>query len=100
MARRQHTPEQIHRQTAGAGVVLAQGQSVAQVCRALGVTEQTYYRWRKEMGGMRVTRAGAARAVGGRKRAATAGWHAGFRDRCEAAGAVGAAPVGLAWREW
>ena len=38
-------------------MALAQGQSVAQVCRALGVTEQTYYRWRKEYGGMRVAQA-------------------------------------------
>ncbi|MCY4086121.1 MAG: transposase, partial [Actinomycetia bacterium] len=40
-----------------AEVALAQGQSVAQVCRALGVTEQTYYRWRKEYGGMQVAQA-------------------------------------------
>ena len=38
-------------------MALAQGQSVAQVCRALGVTEQTYYRWRKEYGGMQVAQA-------------------------------------------
>ena len=54
MARRRHTPEQVITKLREAGVALAQGQSVAQVCRALGVTEQTYYRWRKEYGGMQV----------------------------------------------
>ena len=33
---------------------LAQGRSVAEVCRSLGVTEQTYYRWRKEYGGLKI----------------------------------------------
>ena len=49
MARRRHTPEQVITRLREAEVALAQGRSVAQVCRALGVTEQTYYRWRKEM---------------------------------------------------
>lgn len=38
-------------------VGLAQGQSVAQVVRKLGVSEQTYYRWRREYGGMKVDQA-------------------------------------------
>jgi transposase-like protein len=57
MARRRHTPEQIITKLREAEVALAQGQSVAQVCKALEVTEQTYYRWRKEYGGMQVTQA-------------------------------------------
>ena len=40
-----------------AEVSLAQGQSVAQVVRKLGVSEQTYYRWRREYGGMKVDQA-------------------------------------------
>ncbi len=36
---------------------LAQGRSVAEVCRSLGVTEQTYYRWRKEYGGLKMDQA-------------------------------------------
>lgn len=40
-----------------AEVLLSQGTQVAEVCRKLGVTEQTYYRWRKEYGGMRVNQA-------------------------------------------
>jgi transposase-like protein len=35
----------------------ARGQSVVQACRKLGVTEQTYYRWRKEYGGLRLDQA-------------------------------------------
>ena len=57
MAGRRHTPEQIISKLREAEVALAQGQSVAQVCKALEVTEQTYYRWRKEYGGMQVTQA-------------------------------------------
>ena len=57
MARRRHTREQIITKLREAEVALAQGQSVAQVCRALGVAEQTCYRWRKEYGGMRVAQA-------------------------------------------
>ena len=40
-----------------AEVVLAQGQTVGQVVRKLGVSEQTYYRWRREYGGMKVDQA-------------------------------------------
>ena len=38
-------------------MVLAQGQTVGQVVRKLGVSEQTYYRWRREYGGMKVDQA-------------------------------------------
>jgi transposase-like protein len=38
-------------------VLLSQGSTVGQACRKIGVTEQTYYRWRKEYGGMRVDQA-------------------------------------------
>ena len=57
MARKRHTPEQIIRRLREAEVALAQGQTVARVCRSLGVAEQTFYRWRKEYGGMRVDQA-------------------------------------------
>ncbi len=36
---------------------LSKGQSVAQVCKRIGITEQTYYRWRKEYGGLRTDQA-------------------------------------------
>jgi len=57
MAGRRHTPEQIITRLREAEVALAQGQSVAQVCKRLEVAEQTYYRWRKEYGGMQVAQA-------------------------------------------
>ena len=55
--RKHHTPEQIIHLLRQAEVELAAGQPVAQVCRKLGVTEQTYYRWRKEYGGVRTDQA-------------------------------------------
>ena len=35
-------------------MLLAQGQTVGEVCRRIGVSEQSYYRWRKEYGGLKV----------------------------------------------
>ena len=40
-----------------AEVELAKGQTVVQVCKKLGITEQTYYRWRKEYGGLKLDQA-------------------------------------------
>jgi transposase-like protein len=57
MARKRHTAEQIIAKLREAEIELAKGQSVAQVVRKLGITEQTYYRWRKEYGGLRVDQA-------------------------------------------
>ena len=37
--------------------LLANGKSIKEVCRGIGVSEQTYYRWRKEYGGMQVSQA-------------------------------------------
>ena len=47
MSRKRYTPEQIISMFRQAEVALGQGQSVGQVCRTLGVSEQSYYRWRK-----------------------------------------------------
>jgi len=57
MGRKRFSPEQIITILREAEVLLTQGTPVAEVCRKLGVTEQTYYRWRKEYGGMRVDQA-------------------------------------------
>ena len=48
MPRRRDTAEQIITKLRQAKVEIARGQSVAEVCRELGTSEQTYYRWRKE----------------------------------------------------
>ncbi len=54
MSRKRHTPEQIIGKLREAEVGLANGQTVLEVCRTLGITEQTYYRWHKEYGGLKV----------------------------------------------
>ncbi len=53
MAKKRHTAEQIISKLREAEVLLANGTKMPQVCRKLGVTEHTYYRWRKEYGGVR-----------------------------------------------
>jgi transposase-like protein len=53
MAKRRHTAEQIISKLREAEVLLAKGTKMPLVCRKLGVTDQTYYRWRKEYGGVR-----------------------------------------------
>ena len=57
MPRKGFKPEQIINRLRTAEVELSQGKTVAQVCKKLGVTEQTYYRWRKEYGGLRTDQA-------------------------------------------
>lgn len=52
-----HTPEQIVAKLRQAEVELARGQTIPQVCKQLGITDQTYYRWRKEFGGLRLDQA-------------------------------------------
>ncbi len=55
--RKRFMAEEIIGKLREAEVGLAQGQSLDQVVRKLGVSEQTYYRWRREYGGMRVDQA-------------------------------------------
>jgi len=57
MAKKVFKPEQIINKLREAEVLLSQGATVGEVSRKLGVTEQTYYRWRREYGGMRVEQA-------------------------------------------
>lgn len=52
MGRKRFTPEQIIKKLREAEILINKGQNVAEVIRKLGVSEQTYYRWRKEYGGM------------------------------------------------
>ena len=62
MAQKRHTPEQIISKLREAEVALAGGQTIAQTCRKIGVSEQTlrlssgqtFYRWRQEYGGLRI----------------------------------------------
>jgi len=57
MGRVRFTPEQIIGKLREAEVLLGQGMIIGEAIRKLGVSEQTYYRWRKEYGGMRVDQA-------------------------------------------
>ena len=57
MKRKRYTVEQIIGKLREAEVLLSQGRTVREVSRELGVTEQTYYRWRKEYGGLKVSQA-------------------------------------------
>jgi transposase-like protein len=57
MSRKRFTAEQIIGMLREADVELSRGKNVEQICRDLGIAEQTYYRWRKEYGGMKVTQA-------------------------------------------
>ena len=57
MPRKQYRPEEIIAKLREAEVLLAQGNKVPEVVKALGVHEVTYYRWRKEYGGMKVGQA-------------------------------------------
>ena len=57
MASKRFTPEQIISKLREAEVFLAQGAKMGGVCKRIAVTEQTYYRWRKEYGGLRLDQA-------------------------------------------
>jgi putative transposase len=57
MGKRRQTPEQIISKLREAEVELARGMKVPEVCKKLGIAEYTYYRWRKEYGGLRLDQA-------------------------------------------
>lgn len=57
MARRRHTPEQVINKLREAEVTIAEGSTVVDAARRIGVTEQTFYRWRSQYGGLRIDRA-------------------------------------------
>ena len=54
MPRKRHKPEGIVAKLRQVDILVAQGQSVADAIRLIGVTEVTYYRWRQEYGGLKV----------------------------------------------
>jgi len=63
MPRRAHRPEQIIQKLREAEIEISKGATVPQAARKIGVTEQTYYRWRNEYGGMRVDQAKRLKAL-------------------------------------
>ena len=57
MPQKRYKPEQIINKLREAELALSRGNNIGRICRKLGVTEQTYYRWRKQYGGMKVEQA-------------------------------------------
>ncbi len=57
MSRKRYTPEQIIGFLREAEVRLSQGEKIGVICRGLGVSEQSYYRWRREYGGLKIDQA-------------------------------------------
>ena len=57
MPKRNYNPEQIINSLREAEVLLSNGSTTAEAARRLGISEQTYYKWRKEYGGMRINQA-------------------------------------------
>ena len=60
---KRHTAEQIIAKLREADVELANGVSVGQICRKLEISEHTYYRWRKEYGGLKMDQAKRLKAL-------------------------------------
>ena len=54
---KRYTPEQIIHKLREAEVLLSQGMTTTEASRQIGIVQQTYYRWRKEYGGMRISQA-------------------------------------------
>ena len=63
MPRKRYSPEQIVTKLRQAEVELGRGMRTPQVCKKLGISEQTYYRWRKEYGGLRHDQAKRLKAL-------------------------------------
>ena len=57
MARKRYTPDEIVRHLRTVEIETGKGLAVPEVCRKIGITEQTYYRWKREFGGLRVDQA-------------------------------------------
>ena len=57
MARKRHSTEQIIHKLREAEVLMAKGATIAQACKSIEVVEQTYYRWRREYGGLKIDQA-------------------------------------------
>jgi transposase-like protein len=57
MPKKHYTPEQIVGKLRQIEVLISQGKTVPVACRDAGITDQTFYRWRKEYGGLRMEQA-------------------------------------------
>ena len=82
MAKKRYTPEQIVAKIREAEVELSKGQTTPQVCKKLGVSEQTYYRWRREYGGLRLEQAKRLKTRERENTRECLAIHVGLRMRC------------------
>lgn len=57
MRKKKHSSEDIIRLLRQADVILARGDSVGMMCKELGMSDATYYKWRREYGGMQISQA-------------------------------------------
>ena len=57
MSRKRFSAEEIVNKLREADVLISQGKAISQVCKQIGITDQTYYRWRKEYGGLKTDQA-------------------------------------------
>ena len=64
MAKKRHTREQVVNNLREAEVAIAGGSTVAEAARRIGVTDQTFYRWRSEYGGLRIDQARRLKRLG------------------------------------
>lgn len=63
MSRKRYSTEQIITKIREAEVLSSQGRPLPEICRQLGVSQNTYYRWRKEYGGLEIDQAKRLRAL-------------------------------------
>lgn len=63
MSRKRFSAEEIVNKLREAEVLIAKGSTVASVCKQIGVTDQTYYKWRREYGGLKTDQAKRLRAL-------------------------------------
>ena len=63
MTRKRFKAEEIVNKLREADVMIAQGKMIPQVCKRIGVTDQTYYRWRREYGGLKTDQAKRLKAL-------------------------------------
>ena len=63
MRGKRNSPEQIINKLRAAEVELSKGATVPEACKKIGVTDQTYYRWRAEYGGLRLDQAKRMKAL-------------------------------------
>lgn len=74
MARKTYKPEEIVNLLRQVEVAVANGKPTPQACKEAGIVEQTYYRWRKEYGGLKVDQAKRLKELWSRKTISSSDW--------------------------